>query len=350
MEHDRDKKQLGEDLLKKLTHKAPAYVRAEQMADKVGPFDVNVLLLGPSGSGKEDFASRIHEASGRRGEFVVVNCSLFTPDRLESELFGHVKGAYTGANSETNGKVQAADGGTLFLDAVGDCPLPVQAQLLRLLQTQHGGRRTQRVFSKMGSTEEKTADVRIVAATNKPIREKVAKGDFREDLFHRLARVEIRVPGLDECREDIPGLAQHFLARANRDYTNIPGYGGQKSLAEDAIRHLCGRIWPGSMRELNSAVTRTAIFAAGPELHEQDFLEWAPPSSAVSETESIPLPSEEDFSLDAVTAQLQRRYIQVAREISGGNDALVARLLGFKSRQALAARCKALEMKRKTEG
>jgi Nif-specific regulatory protein len=223
-----------------------------EIARKAAATDSSVLLLGESGTGKELFAEQIHLASTRRdGPFIRVNCAALPEGLLESELFGHVRGAFTDAASQRRGRFELADGGTIFLDEIADLPPPVQAKLLRVIQS--------RSFEPVGADEPRTVDVRIIAATNRELGEEVAAGRFRADLFYRLNVLPIRIPPLRERREDIPLLAEHFLRRhAAEAKKPVRGF------TSGAMEALLSYAWPGNVRELANAVERAVVFARGP--------------------------------------------------------------------------------------
>ncbi|MDR1933489.1 MAG: sigma 54-interacting transcriptional regulator [Spirochaetales bacterium] len=230
------------------------------IARKVAAADSSVLILGESGVGKELFAEQIHLNSARRDKpFVRVNCAALPETLLESELFGHVKGAFTGAASTRRGRFEIADGGTIFLDEVGDIPLPLQAKLLRVLQ--------HKVFERLGSSEPIRADVRIVAATNKDVEKEVGKGTFRSDLYYRLNVLPLYIPPLRQRTEDIMELADFFLKRFNREVgKKIRGF------SEDAIRQMLSYSWPGNVRELENAVERAVVITQEDLIRPEDLL------------------------------------------------------------------------------
>ncbi len=230
---------------------SPALQRVRELIDKVGPTAARVLITGENGTGKELVARGLHEASPRRAAaFVEVNCAAIPSELIESELFGHMKGSFTGAFADRAGKFEQADGGTLFLDEVGDMSLPAQAKLLRVLQ--------EGVVSRIGGSKSIQVDVRVLAATNKDLESEIAEGRFREDLLYRLNVVPIEVPALRERVEDIPALVAHFAAEL------APGAGAQgRKFANDAVRRLQDRTWPGNIRELRNAVERALILSSG---------------------------------------------------------------------------------------
>jgi DNA-binding NtrC family response regulator len=218
-----------------------------EMTDRVAPTDARVLITGSNGTGKELIASRLHELSPRSGEpFVEVNCAAIPSELIESELFGHEKGAFTSANKQRKGKFEQANGGTLFLDEIGDMSLSAQAKVLRALQ--------ENVISRVGGDKQISVNVRIVAATNKNIQEQIEKGNFREDLYHRISVILIHVPSLDERKEDIPLLANYFIEEICAEY-------GQqsKSITEEAVKELQKRSWTGNIREFRNVIERLII-------------------------------------------------------------------------------------------
>ena len=226
--------------------------------EKVAPTSARVLITGDNGTGKELVARAIHALSPRgRGPFVEVNCAAIPAELIESELFGHVKGSFTGAVGDRAGKFELADGGTLFLDEIGDMSLSAQAKVLRALQ--------EGVVTRVGSGKAITVDVRVVAATNKNLDEEIRAGRFREDLLYRLNVVPIHVPPLRERAGDVPGLVQHFADQLTQR-TGLPARG----FAPSALRRLQSREWPGNIRELRNAVERLLILAGGSEVNEAD--------------------------------------------------------------------------------
>jgi Nif-specific regulatory protein len=220
-----------------------------EIARKAAETDSSVLLLGESGVGKELFAEQIHLASHRRSmPFIRVNCAAIPEALLESELFGHVKGAYTDAVADRRGRFELADGGTLFLDEIADMPLPLQAKLLRVIQS--------RTFERVGSSDSLHVNVRIIAATNHALEREVAEGKFRPDLFYRLNVLPIHIPPLRERREDIPRLAEFFLRKHSRETKKqLTGF------SDEAMEQLISYSWPGNVRELENAIERAVVFS-----------------------------------------------------------------------------------------
>ena len=238
---------------------SPKMQEALRIAAAVAPTDATVLIYGETGTGKEILARSIHYQSHRaQGPFVAINCGAIPETLLETELFGHEKGAFTGAHTSRIGKFEAADGGTVFLDEVGDMSQAMQVKLLRVLQ--------EKAIERVGGVRPIKVNVRVIAATNRDLRAAIREGSFREDLFYRLSVVPIHLPPLRERPEDIPILAQHFLERFNERYRKrIRGFTPQ------AIRKLRRHLWPGNVRELEYAIERAVILAQGEEITAQDL-------------------------------------------------------------------------------
>jgi two-component system nitrogen regulation response regulator NtrX len=238
--------------------KTPAIRELLQRIEKVAPTAARVLILGENGSGKELVARAIHRASPRANRpFVEVNCAAIPGELIESELFGHMKGSFTGAVADRPGKFELADSGTLFLDEVGDMSLAAQAKVLRALQDG--------VVTRIGAQKSVKVDVRVIAATNKAIEEEIAGGRFREDLYYRLNVVPIAVPPLRQRRLDIPLLVEHFVAQLVQEGGLAP-----KRMSTDALAALAAREWPGNVRELRNAVERLLILAPGNQITAAD--------------------------------------------------------------------------------
>ncbi|HSC89805.1 MAG TPA: sigma-54 dependent transcriptional regulator [Polyangiaceae bacterium] len=243
-----------EGVSRRLLGASPALVRARELISRVAQSDVNVLIQGESGTGKEIAARTIHEQSSRsRAPFVALNCGALPAELLETELFGHVRGAFTGAVRNKEGLLSAAEGGTLFLDEIGDAPPAVQVKLLRVLQ--------ERVYLPVGSTEDRATNVRILAATHRDLAQAVQAKTFREDLFYRLHVVPLTLPTLRDCREDIPLLFEVFLGRAAARHGVAPCH-----VHPDALRLLLRHEWPGNVRELQNVAEGATVLAGGGEL------------------------------------------------------------------------------------
>ena len=230
---------------------APSLVEVSRQIQKAAPTDATILLEGESGTGKELFARAVHHLSPRKNApFVAINCAAIPDTLIENELFGHEKGAYTGATAARAGRVEMADRGTLFLDEIGDLGLGVQAKVLRVIQ--------EKSFERVGGNRTLSVNVRIVAATNRDLRKATAAGSFREDLYYRLAVVALTVPPLRERRGDVPALAAHFLDRYRRELGR-----DRLLLSDEALAALRGHSWPGNVRELANCIERAAILAEG---------------------------------------------------------------------------------------
>ena len=261
-----DKKQLVVEnkILKKKVSKnyemignSEAINHIKTMIDKVAPTDARVLITGPNGTGKELVAHQLHERSERcNAPIIEVNCAAIPSELIESELFGHVKGAFTSAVKDRAGKFEAADGGTIFLDEIGDMSLSAQAKVLRALQ--------ENLIQRVGADKDIKVNVRVVAATNKDLKKEIEEGRFREDLYHRLAVILIKVPALNDRREDIPELIEHFAAKIASEQGNVP-----KKFSKEAIKLLQEYDWTGNIRELRNVVERLIILG-GAEISEQD--------------------------------------------------------------------------------
>ena len=228
---------------------SPAIREIKEMIEKVAPTDARVLVMGANGTGKELVARNLHQKSNRSAmPYVEVNCAAIPSELIESELFGHEKGSFTSAIKQHKGKFEQADGGTLFLDEIGDMSLAAQAKVLRVLQ--------EKKLSRVGSDKDIVVDVRVVAATNKNLKEEIAKGTFREDLYHRLSVIVINVPTLDQRKEDIPLLVDHFMGQICQETGMQP-----RKVESDAMKLLVDKSWTGNIRELRNVVERLLILS-----------------------------------------------------------------------------------------
>ena len=240
---------------------SPALNHIKEMIDKVAPTDARVLVIGSNGTGKELVARNLHQKSNRSAmPYVEVNCAAIPSELIESELFGHEKGSFTSAIKQHKGKFEQADGGTLFLDEIGDMSLAAQAKVLRVLQ--------EKKLSRVGSDKDITVDVRVVAATNKNLKEEIAKGTFREDLYHRLSVIVINMPTLDERKSDIPLLVNFFIDQICSETGMAP-----RQVDADALKLLVDKSWTGNIRELRNVVERLLILS-GSRITAQDVKDY----------------------------------------------------------------------------
>ena len=285
----------------------------------VAPQNSRVLITGESGTGKELVARAIHENSSRAdAPFITINCGAFTENLLESELFGYMKGAFTGANENRRGLFQASHGGTLFMDEIGNMSLAMQVKLYRVLQ--------EGKVRPLGSTEEIDVDVRVITATNKDLEKAIAAEEFREDLFYRLSVIPLHVPSLRERREDIPLLARHFLERfRNSMNKNIDG------ISPLAMNRLESYDWPGNVRELENTIERAVALESGPEISVTVLPDRVASSETaigdVSGQVGPPQFPEEGIDFELVICDTEKRYLQAALEKAGGVRTQAAELL-----------------------
>ena len=297
---------------------SPAMQRVYAEIGKVAPTGATVLILGGTGTGKELVARAIHDASPRAaGPFVAVHCAALPESLIESELFGHVKGAFTGAESEHKGRFGMAHGGTLFLDEAGEIPLSVQAKLLRVIQ--------ERAFVPVGGEHPMESDVRIIAATHRDLAGMCAEGRFREDLYYRLNVFPIRLPPLSERGNDILLLADHFIEKYSKEWNRRP-----PRLAPESADLLLRHTWPGNVRELENCIERALLLAQDGEIAPATLPEGLRPPAALPQTDGGVPP--EGTTLDAAVAAVERAMIARALEKTKGNTAAAARLLSTTSR------------------
>lgn len=304
--------------LQQLVGVSPALRNIRTLIERIAPTDVRVLVTGPSGTGKEVVSKALHQLSLRAaGPFVSVHCGAIPAELLESELFGYVRGAFTGADKDRQGLLSMADGGTLFLDEIGEMPLPMQVKLLRVLQ--------EGTFYPVGGREQKKIDIRLVSATNAQLPELVKQGRFREDLYYRIKGITLETPALDDRREDIPLLIQHFLPQSAAKSAQ------QVQLSAPALQWFLQRAWPGNVRELRNTLESVVAIAQHGVVQLADIqllhLDATAPLLAV---DSLPPGS----SLDDQVRQLEIRLLSEALTAHQGNRSQAARQLGL-SRQGL---------------
>jgi DNA-binding NtrC family response regulator len=319
----RQGRRLADETSRQRAHQLPSLIAESpkmrevmRLMERVAPSDANVLITGQHGTGKEVAARWLHAASKRAERpFVAVNAGGLAEGVFESELFGHVRGAFTDARADRTGCIELADGGTLFLDEIANMPMGQQAKLLRVLQTGE--------FHPVGSSRVRRADVRVLSATNVDVQSEVAQGRFREDLLYRLNTVEVRLPPLRERREDIPLLAAHFLDR------QAARYGRRVTLAPDAMTALLEHPWPGNVRELEHVVERALLLCAGDVVHAADLLLGAGGAARSGDGGG----RLDDLTLD----EAERYLIQRALDRYAGNVSDAARALGL-SRSAFYRR------------
>ncbi|MBX3022493.1 MAG: sigma-54-dependent Fis family transcriptional regulator [Bdellovibrionales bacterium] len=302
----------GKWALNDIVGKSAAIQEVFALVEQVADSSSSILITGESGTGKEVIARAIHQKSPRRDkQFVAVNCTAIPDSLMESELFGYLKGAFTGANSDKRGLFDEAEGGTLFLDEIGDMNVALQAKLLRVLQD--------RTIRPVGGTQHRSVDVRIVAATHKDLKKAIANGTFREDLYYRLAVIPIVMPALRHRSEDIPLLAQHFLNK----YSLMNG-GKVHGFAPEAVQRLLGLTWPGNVRELENLIERLVVLSKSP----------------IIQPEAIPIGEDKNFEnffgqnvADLPSLEeLERRYIHLVLEKTGARKEKAAQILGINRR------------------
>ncbi|BDG05595.1 sigma-54 interaction domain-containing protein [Anaeromyxobacter oryzae] len=307
-----------------LVARSLAMRRLLDAADRVAPRDITILVHGETGSGKELVAARVHARSQRASApLVVFNCAAIPAELAESELFGHARGAFTGATDARRGFFAQADGGTLVLDEVGELPAPLQAKLLRVLQSGE--------IQPVGAGRIERIDVRVVACTNRDLAAEVRAGRFREDLYYRLAVIELRVPPLRERREDIPALVADLASRYAKRFG-----AGEVSLSPEVVEALREAEWPGNVRELENAVARMVALGGGPEIGLDALGRGAP---ALGREPAVPPLRQPRVSLREQVEALERSVIARTLAAAGGNRTRAARRLGV-SRGTLAERVK----------
>lgn len=298
--------------LENIIGKSPRMQEMFKLIPRIAQSNSNVLIIGESGSGKELVASAVHNLSQRKEKnFLTINCATFPEGLLESELFGHMKGAFTGALYNKQGLFEIADGGSMFLDEIGEMPTNLQAKLLRVLENG--------TFRRVGGTTDIKVDIRIISATNKDLKEEIAAGRFREDLYYRLNVVPINIPPLRERKQDIPLLAEHFLRKIS---------GNTKRITSDAMKMLIDNPWKGNVRELDNVIERVALLTDKEEITPSDL----PPeivggAGYVIEMKGIPAITDEGVDIDKIVEEIERKYLLQALEKTGGVKTEAAKLL-----------------------
>jgi len=310
-----------------IVHKSRVMGRLIQRARRVAVRSVPVLIEGESGTGKELLARVIHRASPRRDKsFIAVNCGAIPAQLVESELFGHEKGSFTGATAQRKGHFAEADGGTLFLDELGELPGPAQVKLLRAIQEGE--------IVPVGSSKPTRLDVRIVAATNRTLTEEIASGRFREDLFYRLAVAVLKLPPLRERQGDLGVLIDHLLTQVNREAQMEPGF-KEKKLSAGARNLLLSHAWPGNVRELLNTLRRAAIWSDSAVISSEDVREALLPTAPAVTQDVVGRPLGGGLNLPALLKEVARHYLGRAMEEAHGNKTKAAELVGLPSFQTL---------------
>lgn len=291
-----------------------------QMVERVAATDATLLLHGESGTGKSMIARMVHKLSNRNEEpFIAVNCAAIPEQLLESELFGFEKGAFTGANVSREGKFEAANGGTIFLDEIGEVSLPLQSKLLQVVQ--------EKSFMRLGSNKTKQVDVRIISATNRDLKKMVQEGAFREDLYYRLNIVDIYIPSLKDRKDDIPIFIEGFLQKYRKKYNK------NFQVSPQLMNNLSSYYWPGNVRELENALERAVVLCRGENLSLEDFPREIQKNKQTT-LKNEQFPTDPNKSLPQRMEEIERRIILAALEENHGNAAEAARKLGV-SRQRL---------------
>jgi len=297
----------GSTVLGSIITAAPEMLKVARTIERVASADVSVMLLGASGTGKELLARAVHEKSGRKGEFIAINCAAIPENLLEAELFGYERGAFTGAVKSNVGKIELAEGGTLFLDEVGDIPLPLQVKLLRFLQ--------ERVIERIGGRQPIAVNTRIVCATHQDLEAMIADGRFREDLYYRLAEIVVKIPALAERSGDAVLLARHFVNRFGRELNP-----GVQAISPDAIEAIDSYAWPGNVRELENRLKRAVIMADGKCVTAADL---DLPAGKSADDGAMPI------NLRAAREVADRKAIRHAMSRTDNNISGAAKLLGI---------------------
>jgi two-component system response regulator PilR (NtrC family) len=323
--HERDvlRQAISSDGFAGIIGRSEKMLEVFRLVETVCRTNSTILITGESGTGKELVARAIHEQSLRRGNpFVAVNCGALPETLLESELFGHVRGAFTGADANKKGLIEVADKGTVFLDEIGEMSPTMQVKLLRVLQ--------ERKYRRVGGTEETVANIRVIAATNRDLAAMVGEGTFREDLYYRLNVIPIRLPALRERADDVPIIAEHFLQKYTREMGKpVQGF------SPEALAMLLAYRWPGNVRELENVVERAVALESAPQIRGEtlgDHLRDGPTSSARSAEPADAFPGN-GFNLERHLQDIERSHVERALKQTGGVQVRAAELLGLSFRQ-----------------
>ncbi len=324
-----EKKRLSEELsvlrqkvettyaLENIIGRSPKMQELFKLIPRIAQSNSNVLIIGESGSGKELFANAVHNLSNRKNKnFVAINCAAFPEGLLESELFGHMKGAFTGAMYNKQGLFEIADGGSLFLDEIGEMPINLQVKLLRVLENG--------TFRRVGGTNDIKVDVRIISATNKDLKEEIEAGRFREDLYYRLNVVPLKIPPLRERKEDIPLLVNHFLKKLSAS---------SKKVAPEAMKIMMDYQWKGNVRELENVIERIVLLSDKEEIVPADLpSEMKTHPVERKNTKEIPELTDEGVDVEKIIEDIEKRYLLEALEKAGGVKMEAAKLLNLSFR------------------
>ncbi len=312
-----------------IIHRSTIMKRMVARAQKVAPRSISVLIEGESGTGKELLARAIHRASPRKDKpFITVNCGAIPPELVESELFGHEKGAFSGAISQRKGYFEAGDEGTVFLDEIGELPLKAQVKLLRAIQEGE--------IVRVGSTSPIKIDIRIISATNRTLTDEIAQGDFREDLFYRLAVAVIQIPPLRERHGDLSLLIEKLLDQVNHESAQEPGY-EHKKISTGAKNLLLQHVWPGNVRELLNTLRRLAVWSSGDSIRVEDVRDSLFPVAKAHGNSDAVLNRDlsDGIDLQALIDEVAQHYLERALDRTHGNKTKAAQLLGIANYQTL---------------
>ena len=308
-----------------LIHRSNIMKRIILKAQKVAPRSIPVLIEGESGTGKELLARAIHHSSTRReGPFIPVNCGAIPDELVESELFGHEKGAFTGADSQKIGYFEAAEGGTLFLDEIGELPIHAQVKLLRALQ--------EKEINRVGSTKPIRFDARVISATNRNLIQEIKEKSFREDLFYRIAVAIIKIPPLRDRSGDVSLIIDYLLKQINNESENEPGY-KHKKISAGAKNLMLQYEWPGNVRELQNTLMRAAIWSGEEKISPEDIKEAMIPVSLSSEDRLLNRPLNDGVNLPEIMGKVAQHYLKRALDEAGGNKTKAAQLVGLQNYQ-----------------